>query len=407
MKHVIFCAPYFLPATVRFIDAVASLPATHVSLISKDPPEMLPAGIRRKLSGYGAVKNGMEPQEYLNVARALIHKHGPCHRLFGALEDLQVPLAQVREALGVEGMSTQVVTQFRDKNVMKDVLRANAVPCAKHQLAAHEAELWHFIRQVGYPIIVKPPAGAGARNTMQLRNDQQVHDYLRQFPPSAMRPALAEEFIQGQEHSFDSICIRGQMVWHSITRYYPTPLEVLENPWIQWCILLPRDISGSEYDPIRRAAQHALKALGMGTGLSHMEWFRRSDGSVAISEVGARPPGAQITTLHSFAHDIDLYKAWAKVMVYEQFDVPRRKYSVGAAYLRGQGSGRIKAVHGLDQAQREVGKLVIEAKLPQAGQKASGTYEGDGYVIMRHPDTEVVKAALKQLISTVRVEMES
>ncbi|MCB1051773.1 MAG: hypothetical protein KDC71_14340, partial [Acidobacteria bacterium] len=65
MKHVIFCAPYFLPATVRFIDAVASLPATHVSLISKDPPEMLPAGIRRKLSGYGAVKNGMEPQEYL------------------------------------------------------------------------------------------------------------------------------------------------------------------------------------------------------------------------------------------------------------------------------------------------------------------------------------------------------
>ncbi|MCB1049332.1 MAG: ATP-grasp domain-containing protein, partial [Acidobacteria bacterium] len=265
----------------------------------------------------------------------------------------------------------------------------------------------HFIRQVGYPIIVKPPAGAGARNTMQLRNDQQVHDYLRQFPPSAMRPALAEEFIQGQEHSFDSICIRGQMVWHSITRYYPTPLEVLENPWIQWCILLPRDISGSEYDPIRRAAQHALKALGMGTGLSHMEWFRRSDGSVAISEVGARPPGAQITTLHSFAHDIDLYKAWAKVMVYEQFDVPRRKYSVGAAYLRGQGSGRIKAVHGLDQAQREVGKLVIEAKLPQAGQKASGTYEGDGYVIMRHPDTEVVKAALKQLISTVRVEMES
>ena len=37
----------------------------------------------------------------------------------------------------------------------------------------------------------------------------------------------------------------------------------------------------------------ALAALGMGTGLSHMEWFLRKDGSPVVSEVGARPPGAK------------------------------------------------------------------------------------------------------------------
>ena len=60
----------------------------------------------------------------------------------------------------------------------------------------------------------------------------------------------------------------------------------------------------------------------MFTGLSHMEWFRRGDGSIAISEVGARPPGAQFTTLLSFAHDLDFYRAWAELMVHETFTPP-------------------------------------------------------------------------------------
>ena len=153
----------------------------------------------------------------------------------------------------------------------------------------------------------------------------------------------------GDEFSFDSVFIAGEMVWHSINHYMPSPLTVLEHPWIQWCVVLPRDISGTEFDPIRRAGVDALRALGMHTGLSHMEWFRRADGSAAVSEVGARPPGAQFSTLMSFAHDVDMYEAWARLMVYDTFDPPERKWAVGAAYLRPQGHGRIRAVHGIDR----------------------------------------------------------
>ena len=71
------------------------------------------------------------------------------------------------------------------------------------------------------------------------------------------------------------------------------------------------------------------------TGLTHMEWCRRRDGSIAISEVAARPPGAQFTTLMSYAHDKDMYQAWVELMVFDRFTVPERKYSAGAAYLRG------------------------------------------------------------------------
>ena len=211
--------------------------------------------------------------------------------------------------------------------------------------------------------------------------------------------------MQGTEFSFDSVMIDGHMVWHSISRYLPSPLQVLENPWIQWCVMLPRDISGEEYDPIRAAADKGIRALGLETGLSHMEWFRLADGRIAISEVGARPPGAQITSLLSYAHDVDFYRAWPKLLVDGVFDPPPRQYAAGAAYFRGQGRGKVRAIHGLDEAQRRFGSIVMEAKLPLEGQPPSDSYEGDGYVIVRHPDSNVVENALADIVKLVRVEL--
>jgi hypothetical protein len=185
----------------------------------------------------------------------------------------------------------------------------------------------------------------------------------------------------------------------------PSPLEVLENDWIQWCVMLPRDISGAEFDPIRAAAEAGVRALGLETGLSHMEWFRLADGRIAISEVGARPPGAQFTSLLSYAHDIDFYRAWPQLMVFGEFDPPPRRYAAGAAYIRGQGRGRVRAIHGLDEAQRRFGSLVVEAKLPREGQPPSDSYEGDGYIIVRDPDTAVVEHALTEIVKLIRVEL--
>ena len=71
----------------------------------------------------------------------------------------------------------------------------------------------------------------------------------------------------------------------------------------------------------------------------------------------------------------------------------------------GQGDGRVVAIHGLDELQKELGHLVVEAKLPQQGQGPSGSYEGEGYVIVRHPETAVVEKALSRIVSVARVEM--
>jgi hypothetical protein len=403
--HVTFVAPFFMDATTRFLRGAIHMPGVDLTVVSQDPLEQLPADIRAALAGHWRVDNALDQAQLADAVRSLQARFGKVSRLFGPLEQLQVPLAEVREAMEITGLGVRAAPNFRDKASMKSVLHAAGVPCARHALAHDHLEAMRFAEEVGFPLIVKPPAGAGGKGTFRLDGRDQLQHFLERYPPHDGQPTLLEEFVRGTEHSFDSVMLSGELAWHSISRYMPSPLEVLENDWIQWCVMLPRDIGGNEYDAIRQAAVDGLQALGMTTGLSHMEWFRLHDGRIAISEVGARPPGAQFTSLLSYAHDIDFYRAWPLLMTFDEFTPPPRRFAAGAAYMRGQGQGRVARLHGLDEAQRRFGELVVEAKLPQHGQPPSDSYEGDGYVIVRHADTAVVENALQEIVKLVRVEL--
>jgi hypothetical protein len=407
MKNVVFVAPFLAETTMRFVSAVSLTEGAATTLISQEPPSRIPPGLRSRLAGHVRVDDALDPSILRRVVEGVGRERGrPVDGLLGTLEELQVPLGEVRDVLGIEGMGAEAGQNFRDKARMKSVLRAHGLPCARHALARTPGEAAAFVESVGFPVIVKPQAGSGSRGTYRLASVDDLAECLQAMPPSSSRPLVFEEFIVGEEHSFDSIAIGGQPVWYSINDYLPGALEVVREPWIQWCVLLPREVEDPRYDGIRRVAADALSALGMDTGMSHMEWFRRPDGSVAISEVGARPPGARFMHLISWAHDFDLFRAWAEVVVHARFTPRPRPYAAGAAYLRAQGTGKVAGVRGLRAVLDELGPIVVEQRIPEPGQPTSGTYEGEGYIIVRHPDTEVVRAALGRIVSSVRVDLE-
>lgn len=406
MPTVILVTPFFTDFVIRTIQATADLPEVRLGVISQQPQDDLALEVRSRIDAHWRTDSVLDSGQILYAARQLAERLGPIQRMFGPSEHIQVAVAQAREQLGIRGLRLEAVQNFRDKARMKDKLRAAGLPCARHQLVTRDAEAWAFVDAVGYPVVVKPPAGAAAQTTFRAEGPHDFRQALHAIAPDINRAALIEEFITGDEYSFDTFSVNGQARWHSLTHYFPNPLEVMRTPWMQWCVLVPREIDAPQYDDIRQVAFRALEVLGMENGMSHMEWFRRRDGRVVISEVGARPPGAQFTTLISRAHDFDCVAAWARLMVLGEFTPPpARLYACGAAYLRGQGQGRVRAIHGWEQAQHELGHLVTDVKLPTPGQAPSGTYEGEGYVVLRHPETAVVQDALFRLVSLVRVEL--
>lgn len=350
------------------------------------------------------VADGLETRQLLEATRLLERKHGKIHRLVGILEPLQTQLAEVRKAMGITGTSPETAELFRDKARMKDELRRHGLPCARHRLIRSWSDAEGFVREVGLPLVLKPPAGMGCKSTWRINSVDELKGALTALHAGPDRPALAEEFLRGREFSFETITVGGEVLFTSASRYYPTPLEVMETPWIQWVVVLPRVIDGPEFSDARALAIRTVKALGLETGMTHMEWFRRDDGSLAIGEIAARPPGANIVRMNSFAHDVDMYRAWARAVVDDAFDGPyERKYAVGCAFLRGIGRGRVVDVRGVDLANEQVGRFVVEAKIPAHGTPKSDSYEGDGHVIVRDPDTEIVKRAMTEVIETIQI----
>src|SRR6266702_6847424 len=214
-----FVAPYLLDTTTRFVEAAARLPGGRLALITCEPEDRLPPQLRQHLAGHWRIDDPLDPGQIAAAVQGLSRQLGPVQRLLAVLEQLQVPVAQVREHLGIPGMDVATARNFRDKDQMKRVLRAAGVPCARHRLAASAADAEGFAQQVGFPLVVKPPAGAGAKSTFRLDDHGDLKAWLDTIPPTPDRPAMIEEFLTGDEGSYDSVMLDGQVVWDSVSDY--------------------------------------------------------------------------------------------------------------------------------------------------------------------------------------------
>jgi len=398
MKNIVYIAPFPMATTMKFALAIGALPHARLLGIFQAAPA---AALRASFAEVIVVKNALDVDRLEKAVRIFMVKYGKIDKILGILEQLQEPLALLRVRLGVAGMTPKQSHLFRDKAAMKSALRKAGIPCARYRKIQSVHDAWAFIDEVGFPIVLKPPTGAGCRATYRISNPGELVSALQEIP---VRPVLAEEFLTGAEYSMETFTLHGVPRFYSFSRYYPSPLEVMQNSHIQWVVLFPHELEKELFQQAKDVGYAAIKALGLDTGMTHMEWFRRPDGSVAIGEIGARPPGAQFSDAIGLIHGVDIFHVWARLMVDEHFDRPLRRQSAAAlAFLRGRGHGKIVAIQGLAEAQKKMGKLVVASKLPQVGVMRSSGYEGDGWVLIQHPDTEVVKRAALELITTVQI----
>ena len=398
MRNVVFIAPFPMAATMRFGTAIAKLSNVRLIGIFQKAPNPETAQCFDHII---LVNNAISVDVLAKTLKQIIATLGPIYRLLGILENLQEQLAILRERFGIAGVMPHTARRFRDKADMKDALRAAGVPCARHLKVRNVQELWQFIDRVGFPVVLKPPAGAGCRATYRVNNPIELVEAMKDIP---VRPVLVEEFLTGAEHSMEAYTLNGVPLFASFSRYYPSPLEVMQNPWIQWVVLFPKEIDSPMFQKAREVGFQAIRALGLRTAMTHMEWFYRADGSVAVGEIGARPPGAQISDVTGRIHGMDPYLTWARLMVDDKFDGPwQRQKAAAIVFLRSQGTGKISKIEGLTEAQKKMGSLVTDVKLPVVGLPKSSTYEGDGYVIIEHTDTQIVRQAALDLITTVKV----
>jgi hypothetical protein len=400
-RRVVFVTRRPVGESLRSARAIRKLDGVQLLGICEELPRADEPEIFAELI---SVDDTHSAEQLIAAALKLGERHGPLEQIVTAQETLLEPVAKANETLGLRGMTVATVRRALNKSCLKQILAQAGIKTARDRLITSSADARRFVSEVGFPVVLKPLGGSGGLATWRIRDNEQLELALALIEPSTETAVLAEDHLRGQELCIDTITVANEPRFHSICCYRPSILEALENPQVQWMCIMPRDITGDRFRDFIEEGLSAVRALSVGNAMTHMEGFLLEDGGVSFIDATLRPAGARIAPMLAFAYDMDPYLAWARVAVDGCFDGPwQRKYAVGTVFLRGEGSGFVEQVEGLDTVRRQVGELLVEARVPRAGAMKSATYTGDGYITIRHPETHAVEDALQLIAQTVRI----
>jgi len=305
-------------------------------------------------------------------------------------EPTMVLAARIREMLGIDGMTVEQTIPFRDKERMKQMLDAAGIRTPHHYRCDTAAAVRDAAERIGYPIIVKPIAGAGSAHTYRVDGASDLETVLPRLV--GVSEVSVEEFIDGTEYTYDTICASGEVLFDSIAWYRPRPLIARQLEWVSPITVVLRDIDSPELAGGRAMGRNVLGALGFRDGFTHMEWFRTESGEVVFGEIGARPVGARTVDVMNFANDIDLFQQWAEAVVNGRLSEPiERRYNAASIFKRAQGQGRIVRIEGLSNLLGDAGEWVCAIDLLHIGAPRRDwlmTLISDGMVIVRHPELD-------------------
>ena len=403
MVNVVMLSPGFPGDMPWFTEGLAAVGA-KVYGIGDQPLSGLPEPARKALTDYRQVRHLWDKDAILSEVREWLRG-----KSIDRVECLWEPgvevVAHLRQAFGLPGLNPEQAVAFRDKERMKQVLDAAGIRTPRHARAFTGDQCREALEMVGLPAIIKPIAGAGAADTYRLESAQDLEEVLgalRHVPEVSV-----EEFIEGEEYTFDTICASGKVLFHNVSWYRPKPLVMRQNPWISPVSIAMRDTSVPDIDVGVQLGHQVIEALGFESGITHMEWFRTPSGEAVFGEIGGRAPGGRLIHAMNYSTDADLFTGWAEAICHGRLsqDVSK-KFNVGVVFKRAEGVGRIQRVEGLHSILSRYGEHVAHIDLVPVGQPRRDyrqVVEGDGWLVARHPDLDTTVEITNAMATDLRM----
>ena len=384
--NVLMISPGY-PAEMAFFTRGLAQAGANVIGLGDQSPDALPPAAKQALAHYVHV-GSLAADDHVAATVRELARHADIGQVECLWEPYMVLAARLREELGLPGLTVAQTIPFRDKERMKQLLDAAGLRTPWHTEARTVAEVWAAAERVGYPLIVKPIDGAGSADTYRADSAAELDAVLpmiRHVPQVSV-----EEFIDGEEFTYDTICAGGQVLVENICQYHPRPLLTKMHEWISPVTVALRDLEAPGLQGGRALGTSVIAALGFTSGFTHMEWYRKADGEVVFGEIGARPPGARTVDVMNYATDADLFTAWAEAVTHGRISAPvTRHYNAASIFKRASGAGRIVDVVGLDALLAAYGDHVVAIELLPVGAPRRdwrATLIADGMVIIRHPE---------------------
>ncbi len=376
--NVVFISPHFPHHYHRFCLELKNAGA-NVLGIADAAYEQLDSEVRGALTAYYRVENMGDYDALVRAMGYFTHRYGKIHRLDSLNEHWLGVEAALRDDFNISGVRGDGIDAIRRKSHMKVKFKAAGVPVAAGRVVRSEADARSFVAETGYPVVAKPDTGVGALDTFRLDREADLDEFFRNKPNVEY---IMEAFVDGPIYSFDGLTDgHGRIVFHTAHTYSQGIMETVnQQRHVSYYSL--RDIPPQ----LEKLGRRCVEAFAVKERFFHIEFFQTAPENFVALEVNMRPPGGYTTDMFNYAGDIDIYRAWAEIMVNGGTQmVFERKYHCCYASRK----NRYSYCNSHEQIMGRYGRQIVQvAKVPGVFSSALGDV---GY-IFRSEDLAEIKA---------------
>lgn len=208
--------------------------------------------------------------------------------------------ALVQERYGLPGPSTHAAVLSRNKALQRACFGAVGLPQPEYRVTDDLAGAREWA-EARLPVVVKPLSASASFGVELVADESAFDDAVRRR--TGRGRLLVETYVHGPEFSWEGLLKDGKLLFGNLTAKEtsgaPQFVERGHRP--------AQRLSGPAADTFDQLVPRLVDALGMRTGIVHLE-FRLADDGPYVVEVAVRTPGDFIPDVISMAYGFDVYE---------------------------------------------------------------------------------------------------
>lgn len=384
--NFVFISPHF-PRTYWLFANRLKRNGVNVLGIGDCPYDGLEDNVRDSLTEYYYVQDMKDYEQVFKAVAFFSFKYGKIDWLESNNEFWLELDARLRTDFHITtGEQYADIGRIKKKSSMKEYYKKAGIPTARlHMVSTIEAAR-EFIKQVGYPVIVKPDVGVGANDTYELKNEDDLKNF---FANDHNISYVMEEFVPGKILSYDAILDnKSQPLMEACTEWPPSIVNIV-NEKLDLAYFVRADVP----ETLKSAGRATVNAFGVKSRFVHLEFFQLEHDKEGLGkagdfvglEVNMRPAGGYTSDMMNYARSMDVYQIWADMVTDNrriQADTHENYFCVYAGRR-----DQFSYVHSPEEISKKYGNNIVTAErmaelnVPRMGNQ--------GYIVKLKTETEV------------------
>ena len=371
--NFVFISPNFPHTYWQFCDRLHKN-GINVLGIGDSPYDSLESPLKEALTEYYKVET---LEDYSQVYRAVAFfafKYGKIDWIESMNEYWLVQDAKLRTDFNVTtGIQSDKIGFIKEKSLMKRLYANAEIPTARQHIVSDKEHGQAFIKEVGYPVIVKPNIGVGATNTWRLNDAADLAAFYDNLPDV---PYVMEEFIEGDICSYDAILdSRCEPLFENMT-VWPPVMDIVNKDLDLMYYTCP-DVPKS----LQMLGRKTVKTFGVDRRFVHLEFFRLTKtkkglgntGDFVALEVNMRPAGGYTPDMMNFAHSVDVYQIYADMVAFDTFKPQKLEKQFYCVYASRKDGHSYARTH--DEIMARYGRyMMMQEEMPTMNWPQMGRY---------------------------------